>query len=72
MALFFFSVSTQVRKAHTDIQIPDFTYYRRESTKNPQGSNKETIEARNSFHYLIVGGKFLLDYFVLQFIHFYW
>jgi len=50
------AVSTQVRKAHTDIQIPDFNYYRRESTKNPQGSNKETIEARNSFHYMIVGG----------------
>lgn len=50
------SVTTQVRFAHTDLQTPDFTAYRRDSTKNPNRQNKTTAD-RNSFTYLLVGGK---------------
>lgn len=49
------TVSTQVRFAHTDITVPDFSDYRRDSTKLP--SSRGTDESRKSFTYLVVGGK---------------
>jgi len=48
-------VNTQVRFAHTDLAVPDFSAYRRDSTKNLNRKNTNTAE-RNSFTYLIVGG----------------
>ncbi|GLV42522.1 Rieske iron-sulfur protein [Carabus blaptoides fortunei] len=47
-------VSTQVRFAHTDITVPDFSDYRRDSTKSP--SSRANDESRKSFTYLVVGG----------------
>jgi ubiquinol-cytochrome c reductase iron-sulfur subunit len=50
-----FSVTTQVRLAHTDIRTPDFTDYRRDSTKRAQ-SGRDTADDRRAFTYLLVGG----------------
>lgn len=55
--LLIFAATTQVRFAHTDIQTPDFSYYRRDSTKRP-GSKAQTAEERKAFTYLLVGGEF--------------
>jgi len=42
----------QKRLAHTDIQIPDFTNYRKKSSKDPTKSNHDTIDERRAFTYL--------------------
>lgn len=51
--------TTQVRFAHTDIQVPDFSDYRRDSTKRA-ASRAQTAEERKAFTYLLVGGELLL------------
>jgi len=48
------ATTTQIRFAHTDIKVPDFSFYRRDSTKRP-GSKSETAEERKAFTYLLVG-----------------
>lgn len=50
------AATTQVRFAHTDIRTPDFTDYRRDSTKRP-ASRAESAADRKSFTYLLVGGE---------------
>lgn len=55
LEIFIFAATTQVRFAHTDIQVPDFTPYRRDSTKR-SASKAQTAEERMSFSYALVGG----------------
>lgn len=55
----FFLVNTQVRFAHTDLRVPDFSAYRRDSVKSADRKNK-SADDRNAFTYLIVGGKLLI------------
>lgn len=52
---FLILVTTQVRLAHTDIKVPDFSDYRRDSTKRA-GTKSKTADDRRSFTYLLVGG----------------
>jgi len=49
------NTSGAVRCAHTDIRIPDFTDYRRDSTKDPTSRARDSAPARQSFSYLITG-----------------
>ncbi|XP_018321328.1 cytochrome b-c1 complex subunit Rieske, mitochondrial-like [Agrilus planipennis] len=49
------AVSFQVRLAHTDITVPDFSNYRRKETLNPNQKSAETLDARQSYTYLIAG-----------------
>jgi len=49
-------VTTQVRLYHTDIQVPDFSAYRRKDVKDSTAVSKESEDSRKSFTYLIVGG----------------
>ncbi|KAF6214961.1 hypothetical protein GE061_009706 [Apolygus lucorum] len=49
-------VTTQVRYAHTDLSVPDFSNYRRSSTTDPSTKAKESDESRKSFSYLVVAG----------------
>jgi len=44
----------QVRFAHTDLQVPDFSPYRRESVQKAQRKNT-SAEERKAFTYMIVG-----------------
>jgi len=46
----------QIRHAHTDIAVPDWAEIRRDSTRNPASSNKDTAPARKAFSYLAVVG----------------
>lgn len=56
---FFFAGNIQVRFAHTDIKVPDFSAYRRKETLSPTSKNADSADSRKAFSYLIVGGKFL-------------
>ncbi|XP_055681731.1 cytochrome b-c1 complex subunit Rieske, mitochondrial [Lutzomyia longipalpis] len=49
-------VTTQVRFAHTDLQVPDFSAYRRDSVKKANRKD-DSAEDRKSFTYLVVGGS---------------
>lgn len=49
------AVSSQVRWAHTDITVPDFTDYRKDSTKNPALKTSDTEDSRKAFAYLLSG-----------------
>jgi ubiquinol-cytochrome c reductase iron-sulfur subunit len=50
------TVGTQVRFAHTDLQVPDFTEYRRDAVKRPNRKSKDSVDDRKTFTYLLVGG----------------
>uniref|UniRef100_A0A182WGA3 Cytochrome b-c1 complex subunit Rieske, mitochondrial n=1 Tax=Anopheles minimus TaxID=112268 RepID=A0A182WGA3_9DIPT len=47
--------ATQIRCAHTDIRVPDFSDYRREQVKRPNSKN-DSADDRAAFTYLLVGG----------------
>merc|ERR1712061_323614 len=50
------STNVQARQAHVgDMPVPDFTHYRRESTKNPTQKSEDTRANRQGFNYLVVG-----------------
>lgn len=44
-----------VRYAHTDVRVPDFSDYRRNSVKEPTARSGDSAESRKSFTYLITG-----------------
>lgn len=47
---------TQVRFAHSDIAVPDFSAYRRKDSLDPTVKANEHVDGRQSFTYLIAGG----------------
>merc|ERR1712141_647881 len=47
--------SAGVRNVHSDMQVPDFSYYRRSSTKDSSAKTQETQGARNGFSYVWSG-----------------
>jgi ubiquinol-cytochrome c reductase iron-sulfur subunit len=50
------STTATARYAHTDIRIPDFSDYRRNSTKDPSSRPRDTVAGRQTFSYLLSGG----------------
>lgn len=48
--------TTQVRTAHTDIQFPDFSDYRREPVKGATADQETTSANRKAFSYLLLAG----------------
>ena len=52
------SAPAQVRFAHTDVQVPDFSAYRRDGVKDNYASSQPSASGRRAFTYLIVGGTF--------------
>ena len=51
-----FAKSQQVRYAHTDIHVPDFSSYRRASVMDKKHSSEASSSGRKMFSYVIVGG----------------
>ncbi|XP_023339007.1 cytochrome b-c1 complex subunit Rieske, mitochondrial isoform X1 [Eurytemora carolleeae] len=50
-------VGTQIRSYHAgNVEVPDFSYYRRSATKDPTSNNKATSESRQGFSYVMAGG----------------
>lgn len=54
---FVFSATTSVRHAHTDIQVPNFDYYRRKGRLDPSKSYRESADATSPYSYLAPLGK---------------
>lgn len=48
--------SSQVRFAHTDVQFPDFSSYRRDSVKQVTADSDSTAPSRKAFTYLLLAG----------------
>ncbi|XP_043239773.1 cytochrome b-c1 complex subunit Rieske, mitochondrial-like isoform X1 [Amphibalanus amphitrite] len=48
-------VSSQVRCAHTDLQVPDFSDYRRSATTDPRARAEDSRASRQSFSYILAG-----------------
>ncbi|KAL5021692.1 hypothetical protein ScPMuIL_000847 [Solemya velum] len=48
--------TSQVRFAHTDIQVPDFSYYRRSETKDASKHASDTPPSGKIFTYLTIAG----------------
>lgn len=59
------AVTGQIRLAHTDIQVPDFSDYRREQVKRPNAKNDSSDE-RAAFTYLMVGGALVSTTYVAK------
>lgn len=49
-----FGVFAQVRLAHTDIQAPDFDYYRRKEVKDPHTPSRDSEDARKMGSYMLM------------------
>nr|AFM38203.1 Rieske Fe-S protein 1 [Anasa tristis] len=47
--------STQIRFAHTDLKVPDFSPYRRSAVQSPTADSQSSEESRKTFSYVIVG-----------------
>ncbi|KAK4295617.1 hypothetical protein Pmani_031832 [Petrolisthes manimaculis] len=50
------TASSQVRYAHTDLQVPDFGFYRRDDVKDSRRKSEESAGSRRAFTYMLVGG----------------
>jgi len=59
------AVATQVRLAHTDIHVPDFSDYRRDQVKRPNAKN-DSADDRAAFTYLMVGGATVTTAYVAK------
>jgi ubiquinol-cytochrome c reductase iron-sulfur subunit len=65
--------SSQVRYAHTDIEFPDFSGYRRNAVKQPTADAESSSASRKAFTYLVVAagcvpGTYFTKNVVQQFI----
>ncbi|KAJ8936321.1 hypothetical protein NQ318_007170 [Aromia moschata] len=49
------AATSQVRWAHTDITVPDWSNYRRDSVKSPDVKSSGTEDSRKNFSYLMAG-----------------
>lgn len=49
------NLDIHVRNVHTDMEVPDFSYYRRSSTKDSSAKNQETNDSRMGFSYIWSG-----------------
>lgn len=49
------AASFQIRWAHTDITVPDWSNYRRSATKSPTAKSRDSEDSRKAFTYLVSG-----------------
>jgi ubiquinol-cytochrome c reductase iron-sulfur subunit len=62
--------SSQVRYAHTDVQFPDFSPYRRNAVKEPVADSDSSSASRKAFTYLMVAaGAVPATYFTKSMVH---
>lgn len=55
--LYFLAGPTQIRCAHTDVRVPDFTSYRKSATLDPAKKAEHTEASRKSFAYAVAACK---------------
>jgi len=51
----------QRRLAHTDIQWPDFTDYRKEEVRDPNVKSSDSAHSRKNVSYLIAAGEYTVS-----------
>ncbi|KAK3922675.1 Cytochrome b-c1 complex subunit Rieske, mitochondrial [Frankliniella fusca] len=51
----------QVRSVHTDVKVPDFSFYRKPSTLDPTKKAEATEASRKTFSYTVTAGGFILS-----------
>jgi len=49
------NLNIHVRNVHNDMEVPDFSYYRRSSTKDSSAKNQDTNDSRMGFSYIWSG-----------------
>jgi len=47
--------SACVRHLHSDMEVPDFSYYRRSSTKDSSAKSEDSVAGRMTYSYLVSG-----------------
>ncbi|XP_050396666.2 cytochrome b-c1 complex subunit Rieske, mitochondrial-like [Patella vulgata] len=47
--------TAQIRLAHTDLRVPDFSDYRRDAVKDSNKSTSESASSRRAFTYMVIG-----------------
>ena len=47
--------SASVRHLHSDMEVPDFSYYRRSSTKDSSAKSEDGVAGRMAYSYLMSG-----------------
>lgn len=52
----FFPAKYSIRYAHTDVRVPSFEDYRRDSTKDPASTNQKSASNRKLFSYALIAG----------------
>jgi hypothetical protein len=60
--IFFYLAALSVRHAHTDIQIPNFDYYRRKARHDASKSYRDAGDATSPYSYLTPIGKHSLHH----------
>lgn len=50
-------LAIQRRLAHTDVQWPDFSHYRKESVQDPTAETRQSASGRKTFSYVLTAGK---------------
>lgn len=51
----------QIRLAHTDVRVPDFSAYRKSATLNPSKKSSDTEASRKTFTYTVATSGFILS-----------
>ena len=50
-----------MRFAHTDVKIPDMSYYRRDPVKDPAKNSQSSAASRKAFTYMMVAGVYVMN-----------
>jgi len=58
----FFLAALSIRHAHTDVQVPNFDYYRRKARLDASKSYRDAGDATSPYSYLTPIGKFSLSF----------
>jgi hypothetical protein len=58
----FFLAALSIRHAHTDIQVPNFDYYRRKARLDASKSYREAGDITSPYSYLAPIGKSILSF----------
>lgn len=58
--LVYFAANFGVRCAHTDLKIPDFSYYRHSRNSDPNKKSTDGVETYKTFTYVVLGGTLAL------------
>jgi hypothetical protein len=65
MSFYFHLATLNIRHAHTDIQVPNFDYYRRKGRLDASKSYRDAGDATSPYSYLAPVGKHTVESLIL-------